>query len=116
MDVDAAMKIKDFEKFVKKEFASELFKFEKIMKLTKDGGNQAIYDEFIKVGSKFEINIAGALRSKFVAIDEADGTGSKWVAAPWKKVARENRKLLEENQLTNWKAFQIKNLAATLPI
>ncbi len=116
MQLDDVMKIKDFENFCKKEFASEVFKFEKLMKLTKDGGNQAIYDEFIKVGSKFEINISGALRSKFVAIDEADGTGSKWVAAPWKKVAQENRKLLATNKLTNWKASQQEKLAATLPI
>ncbi|MDA7903189.1 hypothetical protein N9B31_05950 [Mariniblastus sp.] len=117
MKLAAAMKLKDFEKFVvQKEYSPEVFKFEKIMTLTKDGGNQAIYDEFIKVKSKHEINIGQALRKQFDAIDEAGGTGSKWVDAPWKKAAEENREILNTNSLPRWKALQVEKLAETLPI
>ena len=100
LTLDAALKEKDFETYCKKSMNEEQYQFLAIMGKMGGKGSKPVYDLFIKVGSKFEINISSSLRSQ---ITETDG--------PWGKAVAEVASMMKD-VLVRFKADTIKAFAA----
>jgi hypothetical protein len=114
-----AMKHKDFKHYCTKvALVGENYSFLQLMMKSGNKGNEAIYELFIKAGSKSEINIDSTLRKKFDAIDQAPPP-KKWDTAPWAAAADAISALTINDTLPKFKAWLLaqatKDVFASLP-
>jgi len=91
-----------FAEYCKKNLQSESFNFLNL-RYKSPVKERCWYDDFIKPGSKFEINIANVTRAPFNEIASAVDKGAKpntpatWDKAPWDKAVSDIEKLLEND-------------------
>lgn len=102
---------KQFEDFCKKRHVDENFNFLNLM-AKKPKLERRWYDEFIKQGAKFELNIPSGMRGDFDKIAAAiqsdpaktPDTPATWSKAPWDAVVKEIAGLLNKDVVPGFRA------------
>ncbi|HEY2166931.1 MAG TPA: hypothetical protein VGH01_07170 [Jatrophihabitantaceae bacterium] len=71
------------------------------------------YDDFIKSGSKFELNLPGSVKNEFdgiaarITAGTAPDTTETWAAAPWDQAVKEIAFMLDKDPLKRWRAWAL---------
>jgi hypothetical protein len=101
-----------FENFCKQRHVSENYNFLSLM-AKNPKKERRWYDDFIKEGSKFQVNLPGGIRVPFdkIAADIKDGkspdTPATWAAAPWDKAIAEVAQMMTRDVLQGFRAYAI---------
>jgi hypothetical protein len=102
------MKHKDFKDYCKKvALVEENHSFLQLMAKSSNKGNLAVYELFIKAGSKWEINIDSVLRKKFDAFDSPNAP-KKWDEAPWAEAVDAIQGLTQSDTLPKFKKWLLE--------
>jgi hypothetical protein len=106
---------------VKVGFLSESYNFLSLM-AKNPKKERRWYDDFVKSGAKFELNLPGGVKKEFdgiasrVAAGGAPDTPETWAAAPWGLAVKEITVMLNKDPLKRWRAWALGQLLkAKLP-
>jgi len=104
-----------FQEYCKKNFQSESFNFLSLM-YKGPIKEQRWYEDFIKPEAKFEVNISGNVKERFVAIAKAINEGKQpnnvatWARAPWDEAINEVERMLKADVVPRFR----KNFTGTM--
>jgi hypothetical protein len=123
MSVAALVKagVPQFEAYCKQRHVSENYNFLSLM-AKNPKKERRWYDDFIKEGSKFQVNLPGGIRIPFdkVAADIKDGkspdTPATWGAAPWDKAVGEVVSMVSKDVVPTFRSYALgQMLKSKLP-
>lgn len=101
--------VPQFKEYCTKNYQAESYNFLSLM--YKGAKKRFVYDDFIKPGSKFEVNITGGTSKAFQAIEkkiqagESKDDDSTWKAAPWDKAEDEIEAMLRKDVIPRFQHF-----------